>query len=173
MVVKALVLVRHAESTWNVERRMQGHANPPLTEVGRAQAVALGKVVQEGSIDVVVSSDLERALETANAVAKALRLRVEVRQEWREHDMGTWTGLTREEIKEKWPLKYEQYRSGDRQMSPGGGESREVFRSRILKARERLDQDFPGSRVMVFTHRGAIRLLAPDVRPRHAELVRV
>lgn len=112
-------------------------------------------------------------MDTASAIAAALSLEVEVRREWREHDMGEWTGLKREDIRERWPREYEQYRSGDVEMSPGGGESRKAFRARVLDARARLDDDLPGLRVLVVTHRGVIRLLAPDAKPEHAQLVRV
>lgn len=78
--VASLVLVRRAESTWNVERRMQGHANPPHTERGRAQAAALSAGMAKGAIDAVISSDLERTMETASVIARGLSLTVHVRR---------------------------------------------------------------------------------------------
>jgi broad specificity phosphatase PhoE len=171
--MKAFFLARHAESTWNRERRMQGHADPPLTDTGVQQSKDLAQSIQLGSIDAIVSSDLQRALQTAQAIAEPLAIAIDIRTHWREHDMGEWTGLTREEIQRRWPKEYARYRAGDQAMQPGGGESRTRFCERILAARAELDRDFAASRVLVVTHRGAIRLLLPEIKPAHAQMYQV
>ena len=169
----AFYLVRHGESTWNHDRRVQGHGEPPLTAKGLRQVQELARRIDRHSFDVLICSDLQRAMLTARAIAEVTGLAPDVRATWRERDMGAWTGLTREEIERRWPEEYSQYRSGDEALKPGGGESRLEFRGRILKARRDLQQQFDTARVLVVTHRGPIRVLLPDVRPAHAELLNV
>lgn len=173
MTLAALFLVRHAETTWNRERRMQGHADPPLTVEGMRQASELASRVDAQSFDALVSSDLQRALVTARAIAAATGLPLDAMPAWREHDMGAWTGLTREEIEQRWPEEYANYRAGSETLKPGGGESRQEFRARILSAKQGVEAHYAGKRVLVVTHRGAIRLLAPDAEPAHAELIKL
>src|ERR687894_225034 len=99
-----LLLVRHGESTWNARGRWQGWADPPLTDLGRAQAEAAGPAA--APVDAVVSSDLQRARATAELMAVALGLdpaAVHVEPDVRERDVGDFTGLTRAEIEERWP----------------------------------------------------------------------
>src|SRR5690606_29768822 len=92
----------HGQSAWNADGRWQGHADPPLTDLGRAQAGAAAAAV--GAVDVVVASDLQRARTTAEIIAAALGLgRVEVDARFRERAAGEWTGLTRAEIEARWP----------------------------------------------------------------------
>lgn len=167
-----VALARHGESTWNVERRMQGFGDPPLTARGLAQARALAAGVRSDAFDVVITSDLQRARDTALLIAAAMHLLPQIRPEWREHDIGAWTGLTREEVRTRWPGEYERYRSRDETVRAGGGETRAEFRRRIVGAYERTLAEFAGAKVLVVTHRGAIRVLAPRVEPAHATLIR-
>lgn len=166
-------LVRHGESTWNRERRLQGHGDPPLTAEGCVQIATLARRVDRGLIEVLVSSDLQRALLTAKAIAAKTGVTIDVRPEWREHDMGAWTGLTREQVKDRWPQEYATYRAGSLTQEPGGGESRQAFRLRIKDALRALKERYDGRRLMLVTHRGPIRILMPEVRPAHAEILRL
>lgn len=150
---------------------MQGFGDPPLTGRGVEQARALAASVHALGIEWVLCSDLQRARDTAAIVAGAVNLEPCVRPEWREHDMGEWTGLTREEVARRWPREYERYRARDDSVRPGGGETRAEFQLRIRSAHDRVCAEFAGARVLVVTHRGAIRVLAPDARPEHATLV--
>src|SRR5687767_12818211 len=97
-----VLLVRHGQSTWNAEGRWQGWADPPLSELGATQALTAANHVEH--VDAVVSSDLVRARETAEIIAKALGIaEVEAFRGLRERGAGDWTGLTRPEIEERWP----------------------------------------------------------------------
>src|SRR5215212_2370289 len=97
-----LLLVRHGESTWNARGRWQGWADPPLSDLGRAQAEAAGPAA--APVDAVVSSDLQRARVSAELMAAVLEIdEVHIERDLRERDVGDFTGLTRAEIEERWP----------------------------------------------------------------------
>ena len=89
----SLLLIRHAESSWNVAGRWQGHGDPPLSDRGRVQANALARELARETIDVLVSSDLRRAAETAAILGQARGLPPELNPGVRELDPGDWAGL--------------------------------------------------------------------------------
>jgi broad specificity phosphatase PhoE len=144
--VTELLLVRHGETDWNAELRVQGHADPSLNERGREQARALAASLADETIDAVYSSDLARARETAEIVAEALGLGVHLDAGLREFDTGNWTGLTRDEIRARFP---DQERHD--------GETRGQLVARVGSALGRICQRHPGQRVLVVTHGGALR----------------
>lgn len=164
-----LILLRHGESTWNAERRFQGHGDPPLSALGREQASAVAHDGSLGSIDVIMCSDLRRAEETAAIVGNGLALPWTADARWRERAVGAWTGLTRDEIRSRWPDDYARLRSGDMDFRPGGGECRAALLERAREASLAAAAAFPGARVLVITHRGVIRAIAPGVRPRNGQ----
>jgi broad specificity phosphatase PhoE len=97
-----VLLVRHGQSEWNALGRWQGQADPPLSDVGRAQARSAARSV--GSLDAIFSSDLQRALETATIISGDLGVGpVVIEPALRERDAGEWSGLTRDEIHERYP----------------------------------------------------------------------
>lgn len=150
-----LLLVRHAESEWNAAGRVQGQADPPLSEHGRRQGAAAASRVD---VDVIVSSDLRRARETADIIASAAGLDVWFDPALREIDVGEFAGLTRNELLERFPDEAAAWREGRLERFPGG-ESRQEHRERLLAAAERLADAFAGRRVLVVTHGGAIHNL--------------
>lgn len=154
-----ILLARHGETDWNLEGRFQGHADPPLNETGRAQARELAERLRGIEVDVVYSSDLRRALETAEIVAARKELRVTVDPGLREIDVGSWSGLTRAQIEER-------FRPGEHH----DGETREEHLARILEAVERIARAHPGERVLIVSHGGSLRALrrhaiGEEVRP--------
>jgi len=104
--VTTLILARHGETDWNRENRFQGHADPPLNDLGREQSAALAASLAEERIARIYTSPLRRAAETAEIVAAALGLDVEHVEGLREIDVGAWSGLTRDEIAASFPDKY-------------------------------------------------------------------
>lgn len=170
MHVSELWLLRHGESTWNAARRVQGLGDPPLTAVGRAQALAAAGALLTHPPDAIVCSPLRRARESACIVASVLGLSFEIDERWREHDVGAWTGLRREEIRTRWPQEHARLRAGDRELRRGGGESRGEVAARASAAAEALREQYAGQKVLVVTHRGVIRALLPDVRPSNGSL---
>lgn len=149
-----LLLARHGETDWNAVGRWQGHADPPLNARGRAQALGLAEGLVDVGIDVVVSSDLARAAETATIVARRLGLSVTHDPGLREIDVGSWSGLTRQEVAARFPEGYALWQSG---AIGHDGETREQLASRVERALLRLGALHEGQTVLAVTHGGAIR----------------
>lgn len=157
-----ILLVRHGETDWNRDRRWQGHADPPLNEEGRRQAQALAEALAGEDVAAVYSSDLLRAHETARIVAERLGLEVTALPDLREVDVGSWSGLTRDEIAHRFP--------GAERWE--GGETREEMAERVLGAVRRIAAAHPGGRVLVVTHGGPVRaLLRHCAHPQREEAV--
>jgi UDP-glucose 4-epimerase len=147
-----VLLLRHAATGWNDHGRRQGWADQPLTLEGRRAARTWARH-QVAEFAAVVSSDLQRARETARIIAAELGLRDVVELAGlREQDQGAWTGLTKEQIKRRWP---EQLRERPRQ--PAGGEPSEAVLKRMLETLSRVGAAHQGRRVLAITHGDAIR----------------
>jgi phosphoserine phosphatase len=155
--VTTILIARHGESDWNRSRRWQGHADRPLTERGREQARALAERLAHVELDAVYSSDLRRALDTATTVAERQGLDVQVLPELREVDVGSWSGLTREEAEEQFPDGYVRWRAGFPRWEDG--ETYEAMTDRVVSAVERIAREHEGGRVLVVSHGGPIRAL--------------
>lgn len=143
-----LLLARHGETDWNREGRWQGWADPPLNDTGRLQANELACELRGTPFDAVYSSDLRRAHQTAEILAAPHGVAVLVDRDLREIDVGSWSGLTRAEIAERFP-------GGTRP----DGETREQHAARVLAAVERIARRHLGRRVLVVTHGGTLRAL--------------
>lgn len=152
-----ILLARHGQSDWNATRRWQGHADRPLTEKGRAQATALAERLAHIELDAVYSSDLRRAADTARVVAEAQGLELVQRPELREVDVGSWSGLTREEAEERFPEGFARWREG----FPGwdDGEDYDEMAQRVTKAVVEIARAHEGGRALVVSHGGPIRAL--------------
>lgn len=151
-------MVRHALSVWNAQGRWQGQADPPLSEQGESQARAASAAV--GPVDLVVSSDLERARRTAAILAPGVRRVTE--PALREFDVGAWSGLTRAEIEARWGDELALFDAG-RLESPPGGERRGDFEARVQDAAGRVSQlvgATGAARTLVVSHGGVVRALA-------------
>jgi probable phosphoglycerate mutase len=153
--VTTILLARHGETDWNSERRWQGHADRPLNEVGREQARELAETLTDRAIDVVYSSDLLRAHETALIVGERLGLPVSVDAGLREVDVGDWSGRVHSEIEGLDPDGYRRWREGGKGWA--GGESYEEMGERVVAAVLRLAARHPGETVLIVTHGGSIR----------------
>ncbi len=155
-----LLVLRHAQSTWNAESRWQGWADAPLTDVGREQSAAMAARLADLEVAFAgaVSSDLQRAVETTTIVAGHLDLGpVRIEPDLRERDVGDWTGRTTDEIEIVWPGAIAAWRAG-RLDRPPGGELEPSFRARVVKTFERLAAG-PDGHLVVVTHGGVIRSL--------------
>jgi probable phosphoglycerate mutase len=161
-----LLCIRHAQSTWNELGRWQGQADPPLSEAGRAAALALAERLCAEPLRCValVTSDLLRAQQTASILGRALALTPEPWPQLREADIGSWSGRVSAEIEALWPDEYLSFRAGDPELRPGGGESRRALRARALAVLRELEQRFGGEPVVVVTHLGWLRALAPGLQ---------
>jgi broad specificity phosphatase PhoE len=147
-----VLLVRHGESEWNADGRWQGHADPPLSALGRAQARDAAAHI--GRVDAVVASDLRRAMETAVVLAQHLGIGpVLVEERLREADAGEWTGLTRPEIERAWPGYLEAGRR------PPAFERWERVAERAQAALVDLGARHPDASVLAVSHSGVVRFL--------------
>jgi broad specificity phosphatase PhoE len=146
--VTLLILARHGETDWNRDGIWQGHGDPPLNPLGRQQAAGLRRRLAGLALDAIYASDLTRARETAEIVAAARGMMVVLEPGVREVDVGSWTGLTWEQIEERFP----GVRDHD-------GEARDAFRARVLDALQRIAGAHDGGTVLVVTHGGVIRTL--------------
>lgn len=132
-VDRRLILLRHARTAWNAQRRFQGHLDPPLDEVGRTQAYEVATLIAALRPDLLVSSDSARAWQTAQIVAEVVDLPARSEPRLRERGLGHWEGLTREEVAVKYPDEYADWAAG-RDVSRRGGESRDEVAGRALAA---------------------------------------
>jgi probable phosphoglycerate mutase len=139
--VTTLLLVRHGETDWNAEGRLQGHTDRPLNERGRRQAKELADRLAGEGADAIYASDLARAKETAEVVGGRLGLPVVIDADLREKNWGTWEGLTGDE---RVHVEYV-------------GESTEEHRDRVMRAIRRIVERHPEQRVVVVTHGGSLR----------------
>jgi broad specificity phosphatase PhoE len=147
-----ITFIRHAETVGNTQRRWVGQNDSPLTRRGMAQAEALGRRLDGAEVDVVIASDLGRVGETAARAG----LEPITDPVWREVDFGSWDGLTREEIVERYPDQLERLRAGE-ELSLGGGESWPEFEGRVDGAVDALvDRLGEGGRAIVATHGGVV-----------------
>lgn len=146
------LLLRHGQTELSVHRRYSGRGNPPLTELGRQQAAAAAAYVGgiEG-ISAVISSPLQRALDTAKAAADALGLRVTVDDDLIETDFGDWEGLTFGEAAKRDPELHGRW-LGDTSVAPPGGESFDTVTHRIRRARNRIIAEHGATTVLVVSH---------------------
>jgi probable phosphoglycerate mutase len=148
----ALLLLRHAESVWHEDGRLQGWADPPLSSSGyrAARSWSPGNTVP---FQAVVSSDLTRSRSTAELVAQAAGIRqLDVRPGLREQDQGEWTGLTKAEVKRRW-----RQLARERPRRPYGGETPAQLIRRVGAELEDLASAYAGRRVLVVTHAGVIK----------------
>jgi broad specificity phosphatase PhoE len=153
--VTTILLARHGESDWNRDRRWQGHADRPLTDLGREQARALADRLAATELDAVYSSDLERARETAAIVAEPHQLPVKELSDLREVDVGSWSGLTRAEAKEHHPNAFRRWTEGEEGWDDG--ETYEQLSERVVGAVMTIAARHPGGRVLLVAHGGSVR----------------
>jgi broad specificity phosphatase PhoE len=153
--VTTILLARHGESDWNRSQQWQGFADRPLTELGRRQAAELAERLAVTELDAVYSSDLQRARETAETVARTKGLTVETTQDFREVDVGSWEGLTRAEAEARFPERYALWLQGREGWEDG--ETYERMSERVVDAIRRIARAHDGQRVLVVAHGGSIR----------------
>ena len=148
-----VLLVRHGQSEWNADGRWQGQADPPLTDLGRAQAHHAARAL--GQVDAIVTSDLQRAAETAAIVSGELGVGpIVLDPDLRERDAGEWSGLTRPEIDAGWPGYLEDRRR------PEGWEPDEQLLARSVAALVRIHELVgPDGEAIAVTHGGLVYLL--------------
>ncbi|HUW11946.1 MAG TPA: histidine phosphatase family protein [Anaerolineae bacterium] len=153
-----VILVRHGQSTWNAAGRWQGQGDPPLSDVGREQARVVAQRLRGEPIAALYASDLRRAAETAEIIGQTIGLRPQLDPRLRELDVGGWSGMTIEEIAERFPEQYRAWRNYE-DVRPGGGEMFREMRQRAAAALEQIAGAHPGRTVCLVTHGGIVYAL--------------
>jgi probable phosphoglycerate mutase len=151
-----LTLIRHGETLWNLEGRMQGHGDSPLSELGQRQAAALASALARERFDALYSSDLRRALETARPIATALGLPVRPDARLRERHLGILQGRSFAEVARDEPELHARWQGPDPTWVIPGGESKQEKHQRVLAALAAIAAAHPGGRVLVITHGGGL-----------------
>jgi 2,3-bisphosphoglycerate-dependent phosphoglycerate mutase len=165
--VTDILLIRHGETAWNVEKRLQGHCDIALNPEGVRQAAALGCVLRDEPLDAIFSSDLQRARDTAQAIAAVRGMTVQTHPGLRERCFGAFEGLIHSEISERYPMDFvawkqrdldARYTAGERQ-----AETLREFAARALGCVARLAGMEGHRRIAIVTHGGVL-----DTLYRHA-----
>ena len=154
-----LCLARHGETAWNAEHRVQGQLDIPLNAIGHAQAVATSKVLCREKFDVVYSSDLSRARQTAEPTANFLSAKILQEKDLRERHYGIFERLTYAEVKVRYPEDYARFEARDPEYAFRTGESLKDFSARSIAIISRLAKQHENESILVFTHGGVLDML--------------
>lgn len=151
--------LRHGETAWNVDTRLQGQLDIPLNDTGRWQAERLGRALADEGLAAIYASDLARAFETAQAVSRATGVPVIADTGLRERGFGVFEGQTFQEIEERWPELSLRWRKRDLDFAPEGGEALSGFYARSVTTAERLSARHPGQTIALVAHGGVLDCL--------------
>jgi probable phosphoglycerate mutase len=154
-----IILIRHGETEWNSQHRMQGHCNSALSRVGRGQIQALGEWMKNVSFDHIYSSDSLRARETAEAITQYSGDTLQFDQRIREKNLGVFEGLTSIEASEQHPEIYRLFKTGGANYVIDEGESTQQVLDRALEFIEEIRFKHPEQRVVMVTHGGFVKVL--------------
>ena len=154
-----IILIRHGETEWNSQRRMQGHSNSDLSAVGRGQIQALGELMQDVNFDHIYCSDSLRARQTAEAITQYSGHTLQFDQRIREKNLGVFEGLTSAEARERHPEVYRLFKSAGSNYVIDEGESTQQLQDRALEIVDEIRIKHPEERVLLVTHGGFIRVV--------------
>jgi len=154
-----LILIRHGQTTWSVEQRYQGKTDIPLDETGQRQAEALAQRFAGQRVDAIYSSDLQRAHQTAAAIAQATGVPVIPDQRLRETSFGLWEGLTYPEIQERWPQELAAWQDNPLVSLPPQGENLTQLTQRVAGAVRDVEQKHSRQVVVIVSHGGVVRAI--------------
>ena len=154
-----VLAIRHGETDWNVDGRIQGQLDIPLNAVGQWQVHRLALAVADEGIDAVYSSDLLRAFETAQSVSRGAGQPITTDVGLRERGFGVFEGLSFAEISARWPEQAERWRRRDPDFGAEGGETLRDFSARSIATVERLAALHPGQTIAVVSHGGVMDAL--------------
>lgn len=157
-----LYLIRHGQTRWNLEGKIQGKTDIPLNETGMEQARLLGKAMENKPVAAVYTSPLKRARQTAACVARGQGFKEIAVEGLREVDFGLWEGLTWKEIEKRYPEDFALWDKNPAEHTPTGGEKREDCRARCAAAMERIlrESEKEGDKDIAVVAHGGILVFA-------------
>ncbi len=154
-----ILAIRHGETLWNVDSRIQGHLDIGLNDTGRWQAERLGMALKDEPMAAIYASDLSRAHDTALAVSRHTGVPVRPEPGLRERSFGEFEGRTFAEIETELPEQAKRWRQRDPTFTPTGGESLLMLEARVLSVAARLAALHPGEQIALFAHGGVMDIL--------------
>ena len=159
-------LIRHGETLWNIEKRVQGQKNSPLSENGIKMAETWGQILKNRGYDRILASDLGRTMETAAVINKFLNVSVSEEKKLREMDWGSFTGKIYRNVKKGSPdiVDYGEMEGWD--FHPSGGESRRSVYARSAEALKGAAKMWPNEKILVVTHEGVIHCIVNFLKNR-------
>ena len=158
-----LILIRHGETLWNTQLRMQGSLDSDLTPKGELQIKALGEWMKEVPFDFLYCSDTARAHKTAEAISKFTGHNLNLDKRLREKNLGVFEGLTSEEARERYPETFQQFKTAGASYVIDQGESTQQLLERSLDAIEEIRDRHPQKIAVAVTHGGVVRVLMKHV----------
>jgi len=154
-----ILAIRHGQTAWNADSRIQGHTDIELDALGRQQAQRLAAALADEPLHAVYSSDLARARQTAAPLAARAGLALRIDSGLRERHFGDFEGLSFAQIEQRWPEQALRWRRREPDFGPGGGEVLRDFRARVVATVERLARAHRGQCIALVTHGGVLDLL--------------
>lgn len=154
-----IYLLRHGETAWNIEKVFRGRAEVPLTDNGRRQAKLAALHLKDKDIEVIYSSPLSRALETAQMVGAALNLKPKVDDRLTGLNFGPWQGRPYDEIEKEYPEQFHLYKTEPHLFNIRGGETLDEAMQRGLDLLKGIEREHPEGTVLLVTHRVIYKLI--------------
>jgi len=159
-----LYLVRHGQTEWNVQKRMQGWQDSALTEKGVNNAIALRKKLEGVDYAAIYTSTSERTIETARLIIDERNLAINTNQDLREINLGEWEGKTHDEIKDIYPEQYKYFLGNPALYEPVGGENFEQLINRAIKALNYIISKHIDGNILVITHSVILKAILMHVK---------
>ncbi len=154
-----LFVLRHGQTAWNAEQRIQGHLDMPLNDTGQWQARCLAQALHGETLSAIYSSDLQRARDTTAPLAQAQGLAVQLEPGLRERHFGCFEGHSFAEIEARWPDQALRWRQRDPDFGPGGGEPLRDFYERSVACALHLASAHAGQSIALVAHGGVLDCL--------------
>lgn len=154
-----IILIRHGSTDWNIQYRFQGQSDIPLNEIGLQEANAISRRLKNENINTIYSSDLKRAQETAQIIARYHQDQIVLDPKLREIDFGDWEGLTYKDIQQRDPDRMAAWQSGKLNVSPPGGESLNQLDKRVKSCSDKIKLVQTDESIVVVSHGGPLRVM--------------
>jgi broad specificity phosphatase PhoE len=154
-----IYIVRHGQTEWNVEHRLQGHQDSPLTELGVQQAEWLGESIQNERIDVIYTSSSPRASRTAEIIRGARQIEIIENDRLKELNLGIWEGKRQEEVKQLYPEQFQYFWEDPEKFAVEGSETFQEVAKRAVEQLLELIRLYRNKSMLIVTHTVVVKLL--------------
>lgn len=162
-MVTKLILVRHGETDWNKNSRFQGNKNIALNRTGEKQADKLAQRLAQEEINIIYSSNLDRAYKTAQIIARKHKLEVHQKEHLQEIDFGVWEGLTYKQIQKQYPEQFEKWEKNPVKNNPQQGENLKDIETRVFTILESILAEHQEETILVVAHGGVNRVIISNL----------